>query len=103
MGHRIQPLADRPRHLGLAASQCLPHRIDAAGGLALRAQHIAQAFFQFIGAKGLRHRQFGAAPTGSCEHDGNDGEQHEHQRTDADQRKTGADRQVAGHKKNLVH
>jgi len=24
MGHRIQPLADRPRHLGLAAGQCLP-------------------------------------------------------------------------------
>ncbi len=30
--HRIQPLVDRARHLGLAAHQRLRHRVDPAGG-----------------------------------------------------------------------
>jgi len=72
MGHRIKPLADRPRHFGLAARQGLPHRVDAAGGLALRAQHFAQAFFEFVGANGLRHRQFRTASAGARDHDGDD-------------------------------
>ncbi len=72
MGHRVKPLIDRPRHLGLAPRQGLPHRIDAAGGLALRAQHFAQAFFKFVGANGLRDSQFRAAPAGSRDHDRND-------------------------------
>ena len=39
VGYRIQPLVDGARHLGLAAGQGLPHRIDMAGGLALGARH----------------------------------------------------------------
>ena len=84
------------------ASACA-HRIDPAGGLALRAQHFAQAFFQFVGADGLRHRQFRAAPAGPRDHDGDHQQQDKRQRAEADQRVAGADRQVADHEKNLVH
>ena len=103
MGHRIQPLVDGARHLGLAAGERLPHRIDAAGGLALRAEHFAQAFFQLVGADGLRHREFRAAPPGPRDHDRDDQQQDKRQRAKADQRVAGADRQVADHEKNFVH
>ena len=103
MGHRIQPLVDRARHLGLAAGQRLAHRVDAAGGLALRAQHFAQAFLEFVGAHGLRHREFRAAPAGPRDHDGDDQQQQQARAHDADQRDAGADRQVADHQKNFVH
>src|SRR5450631_2538126 len=49
--------------------------IDAAGGLALRAEHFAQALFEFVGANGLRHRKFRAAPAGPRDDDGNDQQQ----------------------------
>ena len=52
---------------------------------------------------GLRHRQFRAAPAGAGDHDGDDQEQHKRQRAEADQRGAGTNRQVADHKKNLVH
>ena len=103
MGHRIEPLADRARHLGLAAGQRLAHRIDAAGGLALGAQHFGKALFELVGALGLRHRQFRAAPARAGDHDRDDQEQDKRQRAESDQRGTGANRQVADHKKNLVH
>ena len=86
VGDRIQPLVDGARHLGLAAGQRLSHRIDPAGGLALRAQHLAQALFQFVGADRLRHRQFRAAPPGARDHDGNGQQQHQRQRAETDQR-----------------
>ena len=63
---RIEPFADRAGHLGLPARQRLPHRIDAPGGLALRAQHLAEALFQLVGADGLRHGQRRAAPAASA-------------------------------------
>ncbi len=103
MGHRIKPLVDGARHLGLAAGQRLPHRIDAAGGFALGPQHLAQALFQLIGAKGLRHRQFGVAPGRSRDHDRDDQEQQQSQRAETDQRLAGVDRPVADHEKNLIH
>ena len=103
VGHRIQPLVDRARHLGLAAGQRLPHRIDAAGGLVLRLQHLAEALFQLVGADRLRHRQFGAAAAGARDHDGDDQQQDKRERAEADQRVNGADRPVADHKNNLVH
>ena len=59
--HRIQPLIDRSRHLGLAAGQRLGHGVDASGGFALRPQHLAEAFLQLVGADRLGHRQFRAA------------------------------------------
>jgi DNA recombination protein RmuC len=37
----------------------------------LRAQHFAQALFEFVGPDRLRHRQFRAAAAGSGDHDGN--------------------------------
>ena len=101
--HRIQPLVDRARHLGLAAGQRLRHGVDAAGGLALRAQHFAQALFQLVGADRLRHRQLRAAAAGSGDHDGDDQQQQQRQRAKADQRLADADRQVADHEKNFVH
>ncbi len=103
MGHRIQPFVDGARHLGLAAGERLTHRIDAAGGLVLGLEHFAQALFQFVGANGLRHRELGATPPRPRDHDGNDQKQQQRDGTEADQRDTGSNRQVADHKKDLVH
>ena len=103
MRHRIQPFVDRARHLGLAAGQRLTHGIDAAGGFALGAQHFAQAFFQFVGADRLRHRDFRAAAARSGDDDGNRQQQHQRERTNPDQGLTCVNRQVAEGKKNLVH
>ena len=61
MAHRIQPLVDRARHLGLTARQRLTHRTDAAVGLVLGVQHFAQALLKFVGPGLLRYRQFRAA------------------------------------------
>ena len=58
VGHRIEPLVDRARHLGLAAGQRLAHRVDAAGGLGLDARDLAEALLEFVGAHGaLRQRR----------------------------------------------
>ena len=51
------------------ASACA-HRIDPAGGLALRPQHLAEALLQLVGADRLRHRQFRAAAAGAGDDDG---------------------------------
>ena len=103
VGHRIQPLVDRARHLGLAAGQRLAHGVDPAGGLGLGAQHLAQALLQFVGADRLRHRQFRAAPARARDHDGDGQQQQQRERAKADQRVDGADRPVADHEKDLVH
>ena len=86
VGHRIEPLVDRARHLGLPAGQRLRHGVDAAGGFALRAQHLAQALFQLVGADRLRHRQLGAAAAGARDHDGDGQQQQQRERAKADQR-----------------
>ena len=62
MGDRVEPLADGAGHLRLPARQCLPHRIDAAGGLALRAEHFAQPLFKLFSAGRLGRRKLRAAP-----------------------------------------
>ena len=80
---RIQPLVDRPRHLGLAARQRLRHGVDPSGGLALRPQHLAQALFQFVGADRLCHRQFRATAAGAGDDDGNRQQQHQCERAEA--------------------
>ena len=90
--HRIQPLVDRARHLGLAADQRLRHRVDPAGGLALRPQHLAEALLQLVGADGLRHRHFRPAAAGAGDDDGDGQQQHQRQRAEADQRLAGVDR-----------
>ena len=101
--HRIQPLIDRTRHLGLAAHQRLRHRVDPPGGLALRPQHLAQALLQLIGANCLRHRLFRAAAAGAGDDDGDHQQQRQSQRAEADQRLANVDRQVADNQKNFVH
>ena len=103
VGHRIQPLVDRARHLGLAAHQRLRHGVDPAGGLALRPQHLAQALLQLVGADRLRHRQFRAAAAGAGDDDGDRQQQHQRERAEADQRLADVDRQVADDEKNFVH
>jgi hypothetical protein len=100
---RVQPLVDGARHLGLTAGQRLGHRVDPAGGFALRAQHFAQALFQFVGPDRLRHRQFRAAPARSRNHDGDRQQQDKGERAEADQRVNRANRPVADHKNNLIH
>ncbi len=68
------------------------HRVDAAGGLGLRAQHLAEALFQFVGANRLRHRQFRAAAAGPRDHDGDGQQQHQRERAEADQRRADVNR-----------
>ena len=103
MGHRIQPLVDGAGHLGLTARQGLSHRVDAPGRFALRAQHLAQALFELVGADRLRHRKLGAASPRSGDHDGDDNQQYKYKHAEAGQRVVDADRPVADHEKNLVH
>ena len=103
MGDGIEPLVDGARHLGLAAGKYLRHCIGPAGLLALRAQYFAQAFFQFVGADRLRHRQFRAAPARPRDHDGNRQQEDEGKRAKANQRVHRANRPVADQEKNLVH
>ena len=103
MGHGIEPVGDGSRHLGLPAGQRLAHRIDAAGGLALRPQHFAQALLELIGAHLLRQGQFRATPAGPGERDGNDHEQQQGRRADPDQRRASTHRQVADGHQNIVH
>ena len=87
VGHRIEPLVDRARHVGLAPGQRLSHRIDAAGGFALGAEHFAQSLFQFVGANGLHHREFCAAAPGPRDRHGNDQQQQQRERRESDQRR----------------
>ena len=103
MGHRIQPLVEPPGHLGLAAGQRLGHGIGAAGGLALGVEDLAKALLELVGADGIGHRQFRAAPPGLGDHDGNQHEEDEDQRTEADQRIDCAHRPVTQHENDLVH
>ena len=77
------------------------HRIDAAGGFALCTQHFRKPFFKLVGADRLCHRQFRAATAGAGDDDGNGEQQDERERTDADQRVAGTNRQVADLKKHL--
>ena len=99
----IQPLVDRPRHLGLTAHQRLGHRVDPSGGFALRPQHLAQAFLQLVGADRLRHRQFRAAAAGAGDHNGDRQQQNQSEHAEADQRLANVNRQVADDEKNFVH
>ena len=101
--HRIQPLVDRARHLGLAAHQRLRHGVDPSGGLALRPQHFAQALFQFVGADRLRHRQFRAPAARAGDDDGDHQQQHQSERAEPGQRLANVNRQVADDEKNFVH
>ena len=101
--YQIQPLIDRPRHLGLAAHQRLRHGVDPAGELALRPQHFAQAFLQLVGANRLRHRQFRAPAARAGDDDGDHQQQHQSQHAEPDQRLANVNRQVADNEKNFVH
>ena len=103
VGHRIQPLVDRARHLGLAAGQRLRHGVDPPGGFALRPQHLAQALFQLVGANCLRHCQFRATAPGSGNDDGDHQQQHQGERAEPDQRLANVNWQVADDEKNFVH
>jgi hypothetical protein len=103
VSHRIQPFVDRARHLGLASGQRLRHRIDPAGGFALRPQHFAQTFFQLVGADRLRHRQFRAAAAGAGNDDGDHQQQHQRERAESGQRLADVNRQLADREENFVH
>ena len=86
MGHRIEPLVDRARHLGLAAGQGLGHGVGPAGGLALGVEDLAQPLLELVGPDGVCHGKFRAAPPGACDDDGYGHQQDEDERAEADQR-----------------
>ena len=103
MSDRIEPLVDGARHVGLAPGQRLSHRIDAASGFALGAEHFTQPLFQFVGANGLHHRQFRAAAPGSRDHDGNDQKQQQREHREPGQCRVDPERPIADHEEDVVH
>jgi hypothetical protein len=58
---------------------------------------------QLVGANGLGHRQFRAAPAAARDHHGDRKQQDQRQRAEADQGVGDADRKVANREQNLVH
>ena len=54
MRHRIEPLGDRARELGLPAGQQLAHRVHAARGVGLDARDLGHALFQFADLQSCR-------------------------------------------------
>ena len=103
MGHRVEPLVDRARHLGLAARERLRHRVDPPRGLGLRAHHVVEAVFQLVGARGLHLRQQRVTLARARHHDGDDEQQQQRERGKADQRIGEVDRPVADQEQNLIH
>ncbi len=84
---------DRAGHFGLPPGQSLSHRVNAAGGFALGAQHFAQALLKLVGSDCLRHRQLRAAAAGARDHDGYGQQEDEGEYAKPDQRLAGVDRQ----------
>ena len=72
-------------------------------GFALGAQHLAEPLFQLVGADGLGHRQFRAAPAGARDTMAIASSRTRRERAEGDQGVADADRPVADHEKNLVH
>ncbi|MFK4489895.1 hypothetical protein ABIA45_004973 [Bradyrhizobium sp. USDA 336] len=103
MRHRIKPLVDRPRHLGLASRERLGHGVNPPRGLALGAQHLGEALLELVGPDRVRHGEFRATPPRARDHDRNHNQQDEDERTEADQRIDDAHRPVAQHDNDLVH
>ena len=91
MRHRIEPLRDRAGKLRLPARQHFAHGADATGGVRLDPGDFGHTLFEFARVNIVARGLLAAHTRGAHQHDGDGGQQREH-----DAGKTGerfADRQ----------